>query len=486
MNIFRKFFEKLIRLNNETPDHGLLTHENSIPNDPRSGPLKQIATLTGHDDPKAICNLTDKDLLATMARSDPTPEVRRQANCRLVTLLCEARLTEERQQLVTSITDQSELARLVQNSDSGELRKLVLGMMTDREMLLELVKTRLGRHPELRKVAAKRIIEICDQAQREKLATDVYPYEVRMIAIPLVSNKQLLSHIILEADKRRYDDAEGSNIIEAAISALNDNELLYHITKEMNQFQGIAVGKIDDLDLLQDLALNGKHEKSRWLAAYRLIEKGGGTDELWRRIAEGNDSDEIRLLAAEHIKDLKVLMELVRHGDSLNLRCKAVHALRNIDGTSEFLLELAVKSADGDLGYSAVERISDVETLKMLALEAKAERVRCFAVAKLRQVGIESITSNEPVKSPESTPNVISPQAKTMSNRADILRRTIVAVDSGELVQASAILRESAIPIDQENAMNCMNLAIGGSPQMIQMLSHVLRKQLETEETFGG
>jgi hypothetical protein len=66
-----------------------------------------------------------------------------------------------------------------------------------------------------------------------------------------------------------------------------------------------------------------------------------------------------------------------------------------------------------------------------------------------------------------------------MSNRANILRRAIAAVDAGELMQASAILRESAMPIDQENATNCMNLSIGGSPQMIQTLGYVLRKHLE-------
>lgn len=72
-----------------------------------------------------------------------------------------------------------------------------------------------------------------------------------------------------------------------------------------------------------------------------------------------------------------------------------------------------------------------------------------------------------------------------MSNRANILRSAIAAFDRGGLMETASILERSQLPIDRENAVNCRNLAVGGSPQMVQMLGCLLRQHLEMAETFG-
>jgi len=71
-----------------------------------------------------------------------------------------------------------------------------------------------------------------------------------------------------------------------------------------------------------------------------------------------------------------------------------------------------------------------------------------------------------------------------MSNRATQLRLAIVAFDKGNLIEAADALEKSDYPIDRENAVNCRNLAFGGSPDMIKTLGYLLRQHLEMAETF--
>lgn len=72
-----------------------------------------------------------------------------------------------------------------------------------------------------------------------------------------------------------------------------------------------------------------------------------------------------------------------------------------------------------------------------------------------------------------------------MNGRSSILRAAIAAIDRGDLITAATILEGSQDPIDRENAANCRNLAMGGSPNMVEMLGYVLRQHLETAEMFG-
>ncbi len=52
-------------------------------------------------------------------------------------------------------------------------------------------------------------------------------------------------------------------------------------------------------------------------------------------------------------------------------------------------------------------------------------------------------------------------------------------------METASILERSQSPIDRENGANCRNLAVGGSPQMAQMLRYLLQQHLEMAETFG-
>lgn len=71
------------------------------------------------------------------------------------------------------------------------------------------------------------------------------------------------------------------------------------------------------------------------------------------------------------------------------------------------------------------------------------------------------------------------------SRRVEILRRAVAAVDRGDFMSAAAILEESEMPIDKENAANCRNICFGGSPQLADMCRVVLSKHLELAETCG-
>lgn len=71
-----------------------------------------------------------------------------------------------------------------------------------------------------------------------------------------------------------------------------------------------------------------------------------------------------------------------------------------------------------------------------------------------------------------------------MSNRAAQLRLAVAAFDKGNLVEAADALEKSDSPIDRENAVNCRNLAFGGSVHMVQTLGHILRQHLEMAEMF--
>ena len=71
-----------------------------------------------------------------------------------------------------------------------------------------------------------------------------------------------------------------------------------------------------------------------------------------------------------------------------------------------------------------------------------------------------------------------------MTTRAESLRVAVAAFEKGDLMEAASVLDKSANPIDRENAVNCRNLAFGGSAHMIQTLGYLLRKHLEMAEMF--
>lgn len=71
-----------------------------------------------------------------------------------------------------------------------------------------------------------------------------------------------------------------------------------------------------------------------------------------------------------------------------------------------------------------------------------------------------------------------------MTSRAERLRLAIVAFEQGDLLEAASLLEKSDYPIDRENAVNCRNLANGGSAHMIQALGCLLRQHLEMAEMF--
>lgn len=71
-----------------------------------------------------------------------------------------------------------------------------------------------------------------------------------------------------------------------------------------------------------------------------------------------------------------------------------------------------------------------------------------------------------------------------MSDRAELLRLAIQSFEKGDLIESASFLEKSDSPIDQENAVNCRNLAFGGSSFMIQTLGYLLRQHLETTEMF--
>ena len=72
------------------------------------------------------------------------------------------------------------------------------------------------------------------------------------------------------------------------------------------------------------------------------------------------------------------------------------------------------------------------------------------------------------------------------SSRVTILQAALRHVENGDLFGAAQVLRQSSTAIDQENARNCENLAIGGSPFMVEQLKYILGQHLETERIFGG
>ena len=72
------------------------------------------------------------------------------------------------------------------------------------------------------------------------------------------------------------------------------------------------------------------------------------------------------------------------------------------------------------------------------------------------------------------------------NKRAEIIRRAVAAADSGDYISAAAILEKSEMAIDHENAANCRNVFFGGSPHLADMCVVVLRRHLESAETFGG
>ena len=72
-----------------------------------------------------------------------------------------------------------------------------------------------------------------------------------------------------------------------------------------------------------------------------------------------------------------------------------------------------------------------------------------------------------------------------MTARATILRAAIAAYNKGDLIETANILEKSQSSIDRENAVNCRNLAFGGSDHMVQTLGYLLRQHLEMAEMFN-
>ena len=147
-------------------------------------------------------NLSDQSTLSWVAKNDETNQVCYDAIQRLTDIfeleaVADSResvrhwVEKRQQELINSITSQSELAYIAKLNVDSVIRFAAIRKLTDQSVLAELAKT--DRRDNVRILATERIT---DQSVLTELAEQDSSYSVRAIAVEKIADRAVLQHIL--------------------------------------------------------------------------------------------------------------------------------------------------------------------------------------------------------------------------------------------------------------------------------------------------
>lgn len=267
----------------------------------------------------AIRNIESQKALTNIALSDYEAEVRHEAVKKLSDseILTSIALKDERafirKTAASKVNDKDLYTRLALNDPDSGVRESVLDHVDDPETL-----ARMALEDPSPKIRCRVISESLPQEVLEQAARNDSSVDVRRKAVPFLDDPKLLAFIAIEdedekvremAVKKTDSDSLKNAVLNTKakhiytpnswVQTVSDPEVLRIIIKKERFYpRETAVSKIQDTELMKQLALHDSSSTVRKIAAQKITDPG-----ILRRIILNDNSIDVIMTAADQVDD---------------------------------------------------------------------------------------------------------------------------------------------------------------------------------------
>ncbi|MBN1271551.1 MAG: HEAT repeat domain-containing protein [Candidatus Aminicenantes bacterium] len=234
-----------------------------------------------------VKNITDKKVLAEIAKNHKHPIVRREA--------------------VKKIDNQTVLTDIAKNAEDEYVRKRAVKKITDKKVLAEIAKN--DKHTIVRREAVKKIDSQIVLADIAKSDESIY---VRRRAVEKISDQTVLARIA----KNDKDE----DIFKTSLERISDKAILADVAKKAKypSFRISAVEKINDQRVFVEIAKNDEDELVRRKATEKLTNQT-----ILKEIAQKDKDQFVRKAAVEKLNDQELLADIAKNDESEIVRSAA-------------------------------------------------------------------------------------------------------------------------------------------------------------------
>ncbi len=220
---------------------------------------------------------------------------------------------------------------------------------------------------KMRQEAAQHIHDEIALAQVALYAQDS---PIRIAAMKKISNVQLIEKIALfeietlaEAKQHYRAMVKSNPNLPPDTRMLTEAEFLHKIQSKLpSDVRAMAVEKVENLDVLVNVALYDSYEKSRILAIGKISDQG-----FLRHVVQKDKSGLVREVAVSRIEDRKFLQEVAYKDEDFDVRYLAVKKIQD----QNFLKEVAQKDPSSKVYNAAIQNIHDPIILCALVKSSK-------------------------------------------------------------------------------------------------------------------
>jgi len=300
---------------------------------------------------------------------------------------------------VEKIKDEAKLARVVEEARCLQARETAAEKLTDQNLIILLLqKNKITYNSyidkKIRFTLAKKLDDTnkAQQILSEIAANLSDSYSVSQSTLDF-GNAVL--DCITEQSALFYVAGHGriSQIYKKAIERLTDTNLLYELAKERGYDKGhLAIQKLNDQKLLEDLAINDKEMSVRFWAAQKLTNQSLAQPVYADVVQNAKDDKRLKMEAAKLLEDQSLSQQLYEsiaiNSDYNYYKDIALEAVSLLN--EQKLLGNVVNSAKNyAVCEAAAKKLIDQNVLKEIALKTTLSDY-------IREIVVEKLT-NQPV-----------------------------------------------------------------------------------------
>lgn len=378
---------------------------------------------------------TDQTQLAKIVVEAKTEDVRIAAVKKLTdqTLLTkiamEGKYANIRHAAVENLTDQILLAKIAIEDKDANIRQAAVKKLTDRALL---EKMGMWVKPELTQ-------QVNDQDLLARIAVEAADGDIRRAAVEKLANQALLAKIAMK------DKAE--DVRRAAVEKLNDQDLLakFALGSVEADVRLAAAGMLTDQTLLAKVAV----EAEDWDVDTRraAVEKITDQTLLAKFVAESQPVD-IRIAAIGQITDQAFLRQLAEKSSQSTIRLASL--TRIID--EKQLIQMLTKESSAGTGQTIIGRLHEKDSLRKVAISAYRQKYREQAYQQLKQVSMDS--TSEVALAHEA----LALREKALASETDSSKLLALVLDGEFDVLSKAAARRLSDPASLEKAaLHCQD-----------------------------
>ncbi len=347
----------------------------------------------------AIRNISDKTMLAKIAKKTKRSKVRDFVNAKLI---------------VEPITNQIKLGKIALHGKNNTIRGYAIEKITDNILLRKIaLKSKLNKFL----LRCKAIENITDKTMLYNIVTSQQSNRLRHCAVSTITEVDELKKIVAENKNSNLQSRAKSRIStlgELEFKKITDQEILEKAAvQRYNSYQVIAIKKLLNTKLLYRLALKNRNINTRELAKLRIVELAkiqgisslaaiavGATDitdfeirnialldlmheDLLTALAFFEKNQKVRIMAINLLENQKTLQKIAGYDSAAHARKAAIIAISD----DNFLLQRINKDTSKSVRFAAVQTLHNKQTFLKAIQQGYYYDVRAAAYSRLVDTG---------------------------------------------------------------------------------------------------